>query len=112
MSQKVLISKTQTLPYLFITACRDNDLIKVTSCINLGVDVNTVSENGRWSGLAIAAKKNYTSLLDILLEHPKIDVNLAISAAFLFEDWPISGKQTPLMIACQNGHHEIDQCMK
>ena len=109
MSNKVKISRTQTLPYLFINACQDNDIVKVNSCINLGVEINTVSEDGLWSGLTIAAKKNYIKLLDILLTHPNIDVNLATSAVVVFfEDWPqVSGKRTPLMIACQNGNHEI-----
>ena len=65
------------LSYLFITSCEENNIKKVEACITLGVDVNTVSEDGTWSGLTIAAHKNYIKLLDLLLSQPAIDVNLA-----------------------------------
>ena len=38
----------------FIQHCLDNDLEKVKDCLSSGVDVNTVSEDGRWSGRIIA----------------------------------------------------------
>ena len=49
----------------FCDDCHDNNLDGVTNCLFRGVDVNTVSEDGR-SGLTIAAEKNYTELLEIL----------------------------------------------
>ena len=58
-----------------IEHCQDNNLEGVTDCLSNGVDVNTVSEDGRWSGLSIAAEKNYTELLEILLSHPDIKIN-------------------------------------
>ena len=59
----------------FLQHCQDNNLDGVTDCLSRGVDVNTVSEDGKWSGLFIAAEKNYTDLLEILLSHPDIDIN-------------------------------------
>ena len=46
----------------FIQHCLDNDLEKVKDCLSSGVDVNTVSEDGRWSGLTIAAHYNFPGL--------------------------------------------------
>ena len=48
----------------FIRYCQANNLNGVTDCLSRGVDVNTVSETGSWSGLTIAAKKNYPELLE------------------------------------------------
>ena len=39
------------LSYLFITSCEENNIKKVEACITLGVDVNTVSEDGTWHGI-------------------------------------------------------------
>ena len=51
----------------FIEKCQNNDLEGVTACLRRGVDVNMVSEDGNWCGIYIAARGNYTKLLDILL---------------------------------------------
>ena len=59
----------------FLKYCQENNLRKVRESLSRGVDVNTVSENGRWSGLTIAAHKNYPELLDILLSQPDIKIN-------------------------------------
>ena len=59
----------------FLRHCRDNNLAGVRHCLSRGVDVNTVSEDGEWSGLTIAAENNYTELLEILLSHPDIKIN-------------------------------------
>ena len=88
------------LGFLFITFCQENDVEKVNCCIKLGVNVNTVSEDGEWSGLTIAAHKNYSELLDLLLSQPGIDVNLTP------RNW-MTRTRTPLMIACEAGHHGI-----
>ena len=55
--------------------CERNELEKVKACLTLEVDVNTVSEDGLWSGLTIAAHKNYSELVDLLLSHPDINFN-------------------------------------
>ena len=51
----------------FLAHCQDNNLEGVADCLYRGVDVNTVSEDGNWCGIYIAARWNYTKLLDILL---------------------------------------------
>merc|ERR1712062_659495 len=59
----------------FLRNCEENNLNRVTECLSRGVDVNTVSEDGHWSGLTIAARMNYPALVDILLSHPDIEIN-------------------------------------
>ena len=85
----------------FIQHCLDNDLEKVKDCLSSGVDVNTVSEDGRWSGLTIAAYYNFPGLelIEILLAHPDIKVNNTTR----YE----SRQLTPLVIACQRGNSAI-----
>ena len=65
----------ENLNEIFLQKCRENNLEDVKSCLSQGADVNTVSQDGRWSGLTWAAHKNHTELLDILLSHPDIEVN-------------------------------------
>ena len=62
----------------FLNCCWNNDLHKVSECLNQGVDVNTIEYvwPRRGSGLTIAAEKNYPELADLLLSTPGIDVNL------------------------------------
>ena len=89
---------------LFLGACQNNDLDKVKACILLGVDVNIVVQSSsfeQWTGLTIAAKKNYPELLDLLLSQPSVDVDLGTTIEIGLIDW------TPLMIACRAGHHEV-----
>ena len=59
-----------SLKELFLEACQNNDLDRVKAGLTLDVDVNTVSEDGQWSGLTLAARKNYPHLLDLLLSQP------------------------------------------
>ena len=80
---KMSMSKAQTadnteqkLGFHFITFCQENDVEKVNYCIKLGVNVNTVSEDGVLSGLTIASMENFPELLELLLSQPDIDVNL------------------------------------
>jgi len=87
---------TKDLLREFIQNCRDNKLDGVTDCLSRGVDVNTVSEDGRWSGLTIAAEKNYPELLEILLSHPDIKINNKTS-----------GHWTALMFAFKHGNPTI-----
>ena len=58
----------------FLENCHKNDLNAVTDCLSNGVDINTVSEDGYWSGLTIAAIRNNPELLEILLSHPHIKI--------------------------------------
>ena len=73
----------------FLKYCRSNNLDMVRDCLSRGVDVNTVSEDGDWRGLTVAAYKNYPELLEILLSHADIEINKTS-----FNDW------TALMFAC------------
>ena len=80
----------------FLQYCYLNNLEKVRDCLARGVDVNTVSEDGDWSGLNIAAYKNYLKLLDVLLSQPDIKINKAT-----YLGW------TALMFACHAGNSEV-----
>ena len=92
-----------TLDHLFIQYCGKNELEKVRACLTLEVDVNTVSENGHWSGLTIAADKNYLELLDVLLSHPAIKINQTTDTGGI----GLSGSQwTALMFACYAGNSD------
>ena len=51
----------------FLAHCQDNNLEEVKDSLYRGVNVNTVSEDGNWCAIYIAARWNYTKLLDILL---------------------------------------------
>ena len=62
----------------FIEACKSNNLKRLTDCLSRGVDVNTVSEDGCWTGLHIACYKGYVELLNLLLEEPNLDVNKTV----------------------------------
>ena len=83
----------------FLKYCEDNNLTGVTDCLSRGVDVNTVSEDGCWSGLRIAVEKNYPELLEILLSHPDIKIN---SATYFFHNrkfdsrWPVDSSDVCL----------------
>ena len=80
---------------MFLARCLENNLEDVKSCMSQGADVNTVSRNGRWSGLTWAADKNHTELLDVLLSHTDIEVNKT------------PGRRTALMFACNSGNSTI-----
>ena len=62
----------------FLKYCWENKLDKVSDCLSRGVDVNTVSEDGCWTGLHIACYKGYVELLNLLLEEPNLDVNKTV----------------------------------
>ena len=62
----------------FLKYCWENKLDKVSDCLSRGVDVNTVSEDGCWTGLHIACYKGYPELLKLLLEEPNLDVNKTV----------------------------------
>ena len=78
----------------FIQACNSNDLEEVRKCLSKGVDVNTVDID-LGSGLSIAAFHNNLPLLDLLLAHPDIDVNL--------ED---DNDDSPLSVAMNKDHQD------
>ena len=92
----------------FLKSCEENNLEEVEECLNQGVDVNTVSEDGKLSGLTIAAAHCNPQMLELLLSQPGIDVNLATTKS---NTWMNSlGNWTPLMVACRaypTWRHEI-----
>ena len=72
----------------FIEACANNELEKVIACCgSLGLDVNTVSEDGE-SGLRTAAENNSEDVVAWLLAQPEIEVNIVTNGI------------TALMAAC------------
>ena len=100
-------NKSRNLDEEFLKYCQENDLKRAEACLTLDVDVNTVSEDGCWSGLTVAAHNNDTELLEILLSQPQIKINNTTDAAGL-EVLPLSGLQfTPLMFACRAGNSAI-----
>ena len=80
----------------FLSACRANDWQKVQLIFSLGGDVNWRGDNDGWSGLHIAAGRNYGELLELLLAQTGVDVNIRDNS-----------KKTPLMEACRLGHENI-----
>ena len=71
----VLTSAEQDLD-IFISACSLNNVIKAELALSLGVDINTVSRDGRWSGLTAAAWNGRQKIVKMMLEKPEIDVNI------------------------------------
>ena len=72
----------------FIDACANNELEKVIACCgSLGLDVNTVSEDGE-SGLRTAVNNNSEDVVAWLLAQPEIEVNIVTNGI------------TALMAAC------------
>ena len=89
--------KRENLARKFLENCHENNLVGVTKSMSRGVDVNTVSEDGRWSGLTIAAEKNYPELLE--MSHPDIEINNTTPSS--------AGWWTALMFACKRGNSAI-----
>ena len=71
----MLTSAEQDLD-IFISACSLNNVIKAELALSLGVDLNTVSGDGRWSGLTAAAWNGRQKIVKMLLLKPEIDVNI------------------------------------
>ena len=89
----------------FLQHCEENELEEVRACLTRKVDVNRVSEDGHWSGLTIAAHKNYLELLDLLLSHPDIKINQTTNHSGWFG---LNRRQwTALMFACRAGNSAI-----
>ena len=82
---------------LFLGACQKNEVDLVRSLISHGADVTWKNDDeSGWSGLHVAAARNYEQLVDFLLGVTGVDVNVT-STKYL----------TPLMVACTNGHGNI-----
>ena len=96
----------KTLKELYFEACQNNDTEIVQFCIDkLGLNINCVSEDGLWTGLAICAKNNYLQMLEVLLNVPNVNVNIKSSRKCIDED--DFGKVTSIIVACYYQNHEI-----
>ena len=90
----------------FLKYCWENELEKVKVCLTRNVDVSTVSEDGCWSALTIAAYKNYLDLLNLLLSQPEININQTCTSA-PDVTLPFEFEISALMIACTAGNSPI-----
>ena len=94
----------------FLDHCEANNPDGVRSCLSRGVDINAVSQDGRWSGLTIVAHMNHTELLEILLTHPDIKINKPTESLIRLHHCQKivkGGKFTALMTACDAGNPAI-----
>ena len=80
---------------LYLRSCWTNEITKVEQILRLRADVNWKDQDG-WSGLLIAADKNYRDLLELLLTQTGVNVNITDRY-----------NSTPLMMACYKGHKDI-----
>lgn len=71
----VLTSAEQDLD-IFISACSLNNVIKAELALSLGVDLNTISRDGRWCGLTAAAWNGRQKIVKMLVEKREIDINI------------------------------------
>ena len=98
------IDMSRYMSKMYLQYCKDNKLEDVRVCLSEGVDVNTVSDNGRWSALTIAAHKNLPDLLELVLSQPGIQVNKTTDAKAA--GWS-SCQWSPLTFACHAGNSAI-----
>ena len=61
---------------VFIDSCKRNNVAKARMALSLGVDINCVTEDGQWSGLAVAAANNALEAVTWLLGLPGLEVNI------------------------------------
>ena len=102
--QRYLPIKKLEMSRKLLSCCQHNKVEEVRDCLSRGVDVNTVSEFGYWSGLTIAADRNYLELLEIFLSHPDIKINNTTKSGVSqsgVSQW------TALMFACHSGNSAI-----
>ena len=96
-----------------IQSCKKNDSEDALFCLQQGADVNITCKDttrkGRkgttFTGLSIAASRNYPELVDLLLARGA-DVNKTTLYKYYQDDEDIE-EVTPLMIASKQGHHKI-----
>ena len=90
------LSPSPTLKDQFFESCNRNVLYKVRDSLGLGANVNWKRDPDGYSGLHNAAYHNYGELLELLLSQPGVNVNITNNR-----------NQTPLMLACMEGHENI-----
>ena len=60
----------------FLNLCRDGDIEGVQAAIDNGTDVNEDNANGLgWTGLMVALHHSQNNVVQLLLNHPQIDIN-------------------------------------
>ena len=100
---------------VFIDSCKRNNVAKARMALSLGVDINCVTEDGKWSGLTVAAANNALEVVTWLLGLPGL-VNIRTEGDWVLWDekdkWNEQDKGfirewTALMFACVKGHHRI-----
>ena len=99
---------SKSLNERFLQSCKKNNEEDVLDCLENGADVNCKScdEDGTtFTGLSIAASRNYPELMDLLLARGA-DVNKTTLYKYYQDDEDIE-EVTPLMIASKQGHHQI-----
>ena len=83
----------------FLMSCRFNGLNTVNVLLERGADPSGKDKNGS-TPLHFAARRGNEEIVKVLLEHPKVCVNVIDG----------SGK-TPLHLACSEGHKKICQLL-
>ena len=83
----------------FLMSCRFNGLTTVNVLLERGADPSVKDKNGS-TPLHFAARRGNEEIVKVLLEHPKVCVNVIDG----------SGK-TPLHLACSEGHKKICQLL-
>ena len=68
--------------HILIESCKVNNVIKAKMVLELGVDVNAVSKDGHWSAITAAAYYNSKDIMELLLAHPNINVNVTTTGGF------------------------------
>ena len=80
-----------------LDACETNDVAEVKELLSSGaVDVNCRRETDGSSGLHLASLHRHEQLLEVLLAHTGVEVNLTDLS-----------DRTPLITACMAGHHDV-----
>ena len=80
-----------------LDACETNDVADVKELLSSGaVDVNCRRETDGSSGLHLASLHSHEQLLEVLLAHTGVEVNLTDLS-----------DRTPLITACMAGHHDV-----
>ena len=91
------LKRTKNASDMLINACKRNELKKVIKSINLGADVNIITDDGL-TPLYIACYKGQKDIVNVLLSQESIDINKATAT---------DNGITPLYIACEKGHTDI-----
>ena len=90
-----MAASDKTLKQLYFDSIIQEDIEKVKSCINLGVNINATDEEDEKTPALIYAMENY-EIVELLLSQPNIDVNVKDEYG-----------NTGFMMACWKGYPDI-----